>query len=173
MQSLGILLLTLLFPFELFSVMASLLIILLQQQYSFQGILLTNSPSFVRYATPLNVDDTTFYNTNPNHLPLVNTLLLTITQRNSASYYGYMNSDSLLSPLILAGINTVMQTVKEQRIPSPVRIAFCVTEIPILKMYQKQLTYRSLRYSFLWLFPRRNSISILPISVLSTFHYLR
>ncbi|KAM7456726.1 hypothetical protein BLSTO_02519 [Blastocystis sp. subtype 1] len=140
----------------------------LQQQYSFKGVLFTNSPSLIRYATSLNVDVITSYKTNPYHLPLVNTLLLTISQRYSASYYGYMNSDILLNPKVFAGLDIITQAVKEQQIPSPVEVASRVVEMPvaslstqfaksldfapILRRYKKQLRYRSLTCSDVFIF---------------------
>lgn len=77
---------------------------LFQRLYRFRGIVYTNSPNLVGFAKRYHVLTISHYGTNPFRMPLVRDMFLRAKATFSASYYGYINSDILLSPNIMEAI---------------------------------------------------------------------
>ena len=90
---------------------------LFERLFSFKAILFSHSPSIVRFARRQNVTVISEYQTNPFDLPYVRDLYLQASHRFHARFYGYLNSDIILSPSIFSLLQQVTRRMDERLLP--------------------------------------------------------
>lgn len=90
---------------------------LFERLFSFKAILFSYSPSIVRFARRQNVTVISEYQTNPFDLPYVRDLYLQASHRFHARFYGYLNSDIILSPSIFSLLQQVKRRMDERSLP--------------------------------------------------------
>lgn len=78
---------------------------LFQREFRFKGIVFTNTPSLIAFAKRHKVNTISKYPVNRFHMPLIREMFLLSHATYSASYYGYINSDILLSPNIFQAVS--------------------------------------------------------------------
>lgn len=85
---------------------------LFQREFRFRGIVFTNTKEIIALAKRLDVHTISHYPVNPYRMPYIRDMFV-VTQKTFASrYYGYINSDILLSPNIMDVIKIVMYNVQ-------------------------------------------------------------
>lgn len=75
-----------------------------QREFRFKCIVFTNTPSLIAFAKRYKVLTISKYPVNKFHMPLVREMFTLSQSTFSASYYGYINSDILLSPNIIHAV---------------------------------------------------------------------
>lgn len=71
---------------------------LFQRTYSFRAVVFTNSPIIVRFCASLGIYSEGNYGVNPFNMPLASYMFNRTRQFVDADYYGYINSDIIVSP---------------------------------------------------------------------------
>ena len=82
---------------------------LFQRTYSFRAVVFTNSPGIVRFCASLGIYSEGNYGVNPFDMPLASYLFNRTRQFVDADYYGYINSDIIVSPNLFE----ILQLCKE------------------------------------------------------------
>ena len=77
---------------------------LFQRELRFKGIVFTNTPSLIAFAKRHRVLTISKYPVNKYHMPLIREMFRLSESTFSASYYGYINSDILVSPNIMHAV---------------------------------------------------------------------
>lgn len=85
---------------------------LFQREFRFRGLVFTNTQTIISLAKRLNVQTVSHYPVNPYRMPYIREMYVTAKQTFSARYYGYVNSDILLSPNIMDVIKIAVHNVQ-------------------------------------------------------------
>ena len=85
---------------------------LFQREFRFRGLVFTNTQNIISLAKRLNVKTVSRYPVNPYHMPYIREMYVTAKQTFSSRYYGYINSDILLSPNIMDVIKIAVHNVQ-------------------------------------------------------------
>ena len=99
---------------------------ILQQEYSFKGVVFTSSANVTICAESLNLTVITEVESNPYGLPFLTSIINTSRYLFSASFYGYMNSDILLNPSIIKELTLVQEEIKNGRFHAPVIVEMII-----------------------------------------------
>ena len=97
---------------------------ILQREYSFKGVIIASSPNVTDYALALNLTVIKEVESNPYGLPFLNSIINSSKSLFHASFYGYMNSDILLNPLIIKEMTLVKEAIDNGLLVPPVTIVF-------------------------------------------------
>lgn len=97
---------------------------ILQREYSFKGVIIASSPNVTDYALALNLTVIKEVESNPYGLPFLNSIINSSKSLFNASFYGYMNSDILLNPLIIKEMTLVKEAIDNGLLVPPVTIVF-------------------------------------------------
>ena len=100
-------------------------------------MLFTTSPRFIAYARRFGIDTITRFPSNRYHLPVVTAMLQIISERYSASYYGYQNSDILLNPHFMRELEIVDKAIQSGQIRKPVEVSAHVFNMPVDNLAQQ------------------------------------
>ncbi len=95
---------------------------ILQQEYSFKGVVFTSSVNVTICAEALNLTVIAEVECNPYGLPFLASIVNTTKSLFNASFYGYMNSDILLNPLIIKEMTLVKEEIENGRVKIPVTV---------------------------------------------------
>ena len=93
---------------------------LFQRHFRFKAILFTHSPKITELATKLNITVIRDYQKNPFNLPYVRDLYLQSFHTYRSQFYGYINSDIIISPSIFSLIRQVTKKMESKQIPQVV-----------------------------------------------------
>lgn len=102
---------------------------ILQQEYSFKGVVFTSSANVTICAESLNLTVIAEVESNPYGLPFLTSIINTSRYLFSASFYGYMNSDILLNPSIIKELTHVQEAIMNGRFHAPLMIGSRVGNI--------------------------------------------
>ena len=83
-----------------------------EKQYSFKTVVFTNSSCYMSYASSLHMETSSEYQTNKYGLPILKSMLITVRNRYSYDYIGYLNNDILVHPGIFDVLDTVSKAVR-------------------------------------------------------------
>lgn len=81
------------------------LLSLYQHLYPFKALVVSSSPSIRLLCKKLNIETVSKVESNPYGLPYVRSLLEELKKHYDSDYYGYINSDILISPNIFFILN--------------------------------------------------------------------
>ena len=99
---------------------------ILQRENSFKGVIIAASPNVTDYALSLNLTVITKVESNPYGLPFLNSIVNSSKSLFNASFYGYMNSDILLNPLIIKEMTLIKEAIDNGLLVPPVIMVFGV-----------------------------------------------
>lgn len=106
---------------------------LYQNQYSFRGVVFTTSKTVIEFCKKKNITYINEYETNEYGLPIVRGMLQKMKVIIDADYYGYMNSDILLSSKVFDALHVVSTAVKNSEITDRIELISRVKNVfPIL-----------------------------------------
>ena len=80
----------------------------LQRYYYIKGVMFTNSPSVEEECRQLGLDVISNYRHNRYGMPYLNHMLLTIRSGYDSRSYGYINSDIVLSEVLIHSLPAVL-----------------------------------------------------------------
>ena len=97
---------------------------LFQRNFNFRAIIFTNSYAIIKFAEKQNVTVIRSYQKNPFKLPYVRDLYLQSYHFYRSRFYGYLNSDIIISPSIFSLLYQVKKKIESHSIPRVV----CIVE---------------------------------------------
>ena len=95
---------------------------LFQRNFNFKAVLFTHSRRITELAMKLNVTVIRDYQRNPFHMPYVRDLYLQSFHLYRSQFYGYINSDIILSPSIFSLLHQVKKRMESKSIPRVVGV---------------------------------------------------
>lgn len=99
---------------------------LFQQHYSFKGVVFTTSPIIIDFCNQHNLSVITTFERNQFHLPQVNSLFIEMVNKVNASFYGYINSDILLHPVVFDLLPIIHTKIENGILPTDVGLVSSV-----------------------------------------------
>ena len=94
---------------------------LFQRTYSFRAVVYTNSPIVVRLCSSLGIYSEGNYGVNLYNMPLVSSMFNRTRQFVDADYYGYINSDIVVSPNLFDVLERCKDLAAKKKIKEKVR----------------------------------------------------
>ena len=91
-----------------------------QKHHNFKGIFFSSSPAIIQMCQKYNITVIPHYQSNPFHIPLIRDLFLQSSQFYKSRFYGYVNSDIVMSPAIFDFLTEVETRMESHRIPENV-----------------------------------------------------
>lgn len=91
-----------------------------QKHFNFTGIMFSTSPSIIEMCQKMNVLVVNNYKSNEYGMPLIRDLFLQSYHLVNSDYYGYINSDIILSTSIFSFLSTVDVRIQNGTIPQNV-----------------------------------------------------
>ena len=111
----------------------------LQRYYYLKGVMFTNSSSVRRECKEMGIDVIPIYHHNRFGMPYLRHLLLTIRSLYDSRSYGYMNSDIVLSEVLIHTLPTLLNHIDDLGIQVcyyVIMLLLCYL-IPILIPYEQ------------------------------------
>ncbi|KNB43023.1 glycosyl transferase [Blastocystis sp. subtype 4] len=102
-----------------------------QQQYSFRVVIYSRSPAVLSFCRDHNITVITSYLVNSYGVPFVRYFLVQTKLLIAGHYYGYINSDILVSSKLFDLLIQCDNLIRQQVLPSKVAIGSRVFEIPL------------------------------------------
>ena len=90
---------------------------LFQRNFNFKAVLFTHSRRITELAMKLNVTVIRNYQQNPFNMPYVRDLYLQSFHLYHSQFYGYINSDIIVSPSIFSLLRQVKKRMESKSIP--------------------------------------------------------
>lgn len=81
----------------------------LQKKYRIKGVMFSNSPAVKNYCDVVGITVISHYRTNDYGLPFIRDMLLEIKRLYDADSYGYMNSDIMLSEILVHSLPFILE----------------------------------------------------------------
>lgn len=88
-----------------------------QEHYNFTGIMFSTSPSIIEMCQKMNVLVVNHYQSNKYGMPLIRDLFLQSYHLVNSDYYGYINSDVVLSTSVFQFLSSIDIRVQNGTIP--------------------------------------------------------
>lgn len=101
-----------------------------QHYYSFEGIIFTHSPVIVDFCKSHNVTVVQDYLKNPYNLPYIRDLYQQAFHLKRGEYYGYINSDIVMSPAIFPLLREIKHSSTIPKIVSLLNCIQCSMKLP-------------------------------------------
>lgn len=94
----------------------------LQKKYRIKGVMFSNSPAVKNYCDVVGITVISHYRMNDYGLPFIKDMLLEIRRLYDADSYGYMNSDIMISEILIHSLPFVLEILHKHHkevSPSP------------------------------------------------------
>ncbi|KAK8792138.1 hypothetical protein WA171_002393, partial [Blastocystis sp. BT1] len=105
--------------------------VMMKRHFSVQFVYFTKSPVFIQYCKNQSVDVISHYSVNEFDLPIVPAMMKQLRERYSADYYGYVNSDVLVSASLFAVLEDLLIRYQNNEITDQFLVAGVAVEIPV------------------------------------------
>lgn len=97
-----------------------------QRHYNFKAIVFSKSPLIAEICQEYNITVVDHYLTNMYNLPLIRDLFQQAFHLIRSRFYGYVNSDILMSPVLFPFLAEVDQRIQQRDIPNNVTFHFVI-----------------------------------------------
>lgn len=107
--------------------------VMLKRHFSVHFVYFTKSPVFVKYCLNRTIDVISEYAVNEFGLPIVPGMMKQLKQYYRANYYGYVNSDVLVSASLFSVLENMLIRHRNHEITDQFLVAGVALEIPVPK----------------------------------------
>lgn len=91
-----------------------------QKHYRFRGVVFSKSPIVIGMCRALNITVVDHYQSNKFGLPLIRDLFQQSYHLINSRFYGYINSDIIMSPTVFNFLTQVEKRIQKKEIPENV-----------------------------------------------------
>lgn len=97
-----------------------------QKQFNFTAIMFSKSPSIAKLCEKYGIIHVDYYKSNHYKIPYIRDMYMRAYHLIKSRFYGYVNSDIILSHELFSFLDEVEDRLQKNEIPENVGLQFCV-----------------------------------------------